>query len=264
MRIQRRSPDPFFYPGGAIGILLIHGFTGTPSEMRPLGQYLKQRGYTVYCPLLPGHGTSPEEMVETAWPDWWQAVREAYQRLRKEKCERVVAVGLSMGGALALNLAREEELDGIVSLCAPVWLKDKRTLIVDVVRWVIPYLKRRRTKPAHIEEYLVPYDRTPLKSVSSLKRLIRHVCKGLHEVKAPALIIQAEKDETVFPRSASYIYNTIASGDKQIRWFEKSSHIITLDKERERLFREIDAFVKRVADLESTVVSGRRKEFTCD
>lgn len=262
MKSQRRSPDPFFYPGSTTGILLIHGFTGTPSEMRPLGEFLKQQGYTVYAPLLPGHGTSPEQLADTTWLDWWSAVQEAYRRLRAEGSERVVAVGLSMGGILALNLAKEEELDGVVSLCAPVWLQDKRAPFAGAVRWVMPFHKRGGKKPEHIEKYIVPYDRTPLKSISSLIRLIRHVRKRMHEVRVPALIVQAERDETIVPRSAAYIYDTIASTDKEIRWYEKSSHIITLDKEREQLFQDIHTFVNRVTRDQGA--SGSGKEFTGD
>ncbi|MFC4077524.1 alpha/beta hydrolase [Salinithrix halophila] len=247
MKIQRRSPDLFFYKGGRTGILLVHGFTGTPSEMRPLGDYLKKKGYTVYAPLLAGHGTTPEEMVCTSWTDWWDSTLEGYERIKESGVDRIVVVGLSMGGSLSLNLARTKPLAGVVSLCAPVWLRDKRAHLAGMVHFVKPYMKRGGGKPLHIEEHLVPYDRTPLKCVSSLCRLVRHVRTHLHEVRVPALVVQAEKDETVVPKSASYIYESIASPDKEIRWFKKSSHIITLDREREHLFDEIGAFVKRVA-----------------
>ncbi|MFD1397401.1 alpha/beta hydrolase [Kroppenstedtia eburnea] len=247
MKMKRRSPDPFFYQGGETGILLVHGFTGTPSEMRPLGQFLKEKGYTVHAPLLVGHGTTPEEMEKTAWPDWWKSVLEAYDRLQEEgNVRQILAVGLSMGGALVLNLARTRPLAGVVPLCAPVWLRDKRHHLAGTFRWVQRYHKRGGGKLPHIEEHLVPYDRTPLKCISSLNGLIRHVRRNLSEVEAPALIIQSKLDETVDPNSAEYIYKHISSREKQLQWYDKSSHIITLDKERERLFNEIDAFAGRV------------------
>jgi carboxylesterase len=247
MKIQRRSPNPFFYEGGDTAVLLVHGFTGTPSELRPLGQYLRDEGFTVYAPLLAGHGTSPEEMECTTWKDWWKSTLDAYERLKQEGVQQIVAAGLSMGGALVLNLARTVPLDGVIPMCAPIWLKDKRSHLVDVIRHVKPYLPRRETKPAHIEEHLVPYDKTPLKCVSSLRRLIRHVRFHLGEVEVPALIVQAEQDETVVPKSAIHIYNAIASKEKRISWYPKSSHIITLDKERIKLFQEVAHFVRRIS-----------------
>lgn len=260
MKIQRRSPDPFFYPGNETGILLIHGFTGTPSELRPMGKNLSERGYTVYAPLLAGHGTSPEEMDKTTWQDWWVSTLQAYEKMKKEGAEKVVAVGLSMGGTLALNLARTKPLTGVVSLCSPIRIQDRKAPLADWVSPIMPYLKRRGTKPAHIEEHLVPYDRTPLRCVSSLRKLIRHVKRHLPEIEVPALIVQAVKDETVVPSSASLIYEKISSQDKTIRWYEKSSHIITLDKEREKLFEEVAKFVQRVsvpAEISGKVPEGK-------
>jgi len=257
MKIVRRSPDPFFYEGGEIGVLLIHGFTGTPSELRPMGEYLKERGYTVYAPLLAGHGTSPEEMACTTWEDWWNSAVEGYRRLRDSGVRRIFAAGLSMGGALVLNLARQYPLDGVIAMCAPVYLKDKRVHAVNLIRWVMPYQIRRGTKPAHIEEHLVPYDRTPLKCVSSLQRLIRHVRSHLHEIKVPTLVVQAELDETVEPRSARYIYERLGSAVKRLKWYDKSSHIITLDREREKLFADVDAFIREVNEAISKRERGK-------
>ncbi|SFS32047.1 alpha/beta hydrolase [Marininema halotolerans] len=248
MKIKRRSPEAFFYEGGKTGMLLIHGFTGTPSELNPLGRFLHKQGYTVHAPLLAGHGTSPEDMISTGWPDWWRSVQEGYQRLKESGVEEIFAVGLSMGGCLALNLARTEPLAGVVPLCAPIWLKDKRAHLTGLFHYVMPYQKRGGGKPQHIEDYLVAYDRTPLKCVASLRKFIRYLRPRLPEVKVPALVVQAEKDETVIPKSASYIYEAIGSEVKDIRWFANSGHIITVDKERERLFAEINAFVKRVTE----------------
>ncbi|SDW46888.1 carboxylesterase [Marininema mesophilum] len=246
MKIKRRSPEPFFFEGGKTGILLIHGFTGTPSELSPLGRFLHKQGYTVHAPLLAGHGTTPEDMNTTTWPDWWKSTQEGYQRLKESGVEEVIAIGLSMGGCLVLNLARTESLSGVVPLCAPIWLKDKRAHLTGLFQYWMPYRKRGGDKPAHIEDYLVAYDRTPLKCIVSLRKFIRYLRPRLSKVTVPALVVQAEKDETVVPKSASYIFEAIESEDKDIRWFAKSGHIITVDKERERLFTEIDTFVKRV------------------
>jgi carboxylesterase len=167
------------------------------------------------------------------------------------------AAGLSMGGALVLNLARQYPVDGVIAMCAPIYLRDKRVHAVNLIRWVMPYQIRRGTKPAHIEEHLVPYDRTPLKCVSSLQRLIRHVRSHLHEIRVPALVVQAELDETVEPRSAHYIYEKIGSDVKHLKWYNKSSHIITLDRERERLFADVDAFIREVDETISTRERGK-------
>ena len=229
-------------------MLLVHGFTGTPSELRPMGSYLQEKGYTVYAPLLAGHGTSPEEMNETTWNDWWQSTLDGYEKLKEKNVRYLFAVGLSMGGMLVLNLARKEKLDGVIPLNAPIWIQDKRAPFVNLVRLVKSYQVRKGTKPPHIEDHLVPYDRTPLKCVSSLRQLVRHVRSHLNQVDVPALVVQAKKDETVEPRSAEHILEQISSADKTLLWYPESSHIISLDRERKKLFTDIDAFIQRVVE----------------
>jgi carboxylesterase len=246
MNIILRSKEPFFYRGGKTGILLIHGFTGTPSELRPMGEYLHDRGYTVHAPLLAGHGTSPEDMENTTWQDWWNSVLEAYEFMRSEEPEYLVVVGLSMGGILALNLAAEKPVDGVIPMCAPIWIRDRRAYLADVLYHFIRYKPRTVHRDPEIEAHLVPYDRTPIRCVSELNRLIRHVKKRLPDVRVPALVIQACKDELILEKSAEYIYGHISSEVKQLSWYEKSTHIITLDKERKKLFKEVDDFVQKL------------------
>lgn len=251
MEMFTRSPNPFFYLGDETGILLIHGFTGSPSELRPMGLFLRDLGYTVYAPLLKGHGTSPEELEKTTWQDWWNSVQKGYERLKSLGMKHIYIVGHSMGGLLAFHLALEESVDGIVSLCTPIWVKDWRANYVRFIRFFITYLQRSSAKDEEIEKRLVPYDRTPLKSVEELNRLIKIVKKSLPQIKVPTLVIQSEKDETVLPKSAQYIYDHIAAEKKEISWYEKSSHIITLDKERKSLFHEIHSFVNEINEQEA-------------
>ncbi|TCW39076.1 carboxylesterase [Laceyella sacchari] len=243
MKTVQRSPEPFFYPGGKTGILLIHGFTGTPSELRPMGQYFKDRGYTVHAPLLAGHGTSPEEMEQTGWRDWWQSAVDAYDRMRAEPLEKLYVAGLSMGGCLSLALAAQKPVDGVIPMCAPIYIRDRRAFLARVVAPFYRYKKRSSHRDPHIEAHLCPYDRTPVRCVAELTRLIRHVKSMLADVKVPALIVQAGKDELILEKSADYIYEHISSTDKEISWYERSTHIITVDRERNELFKEIEQFI---------------------
>lgn len=247
MQTIQRSPDPFYYQGEKTGILLIHGFTGSPSEMRPMGEYFRSKGYSIYAPLLAGHGTTPEELRNTTWQDWWNSVKTAYQQMVRDGMNEIFVVGLSMGGALSLFLASEERVNGVVSLCAPIWVRDRRIHFVDVIQYFLPYISKKKKKlDAYMDANLLTYDRTPLRSVGNLNRLIREVKKRLPKVDVPTLVVQARNDQTVDPKSALYIYENIASKLKKISWYEKSSHIITLDKERRQLFAEIESFIKEV------------------
>lgn len=248
----QRSPEPFFYPGGKTGILLIHGFTGTPSELRPMGQFFKEKGYTVHAPLLPGHGTSPEDMEKTTWRDWFQGVLDAYEKMRVQDLDHLFVAGLSMGGCLSLLLSTEREVDGVIPMCAPIYIRDWRASFAD---WVRPFMRFKKRaldsskRPAEINDYLVPYDRTPIRSVGELNRLIAKLRQRLSQVTVPALVIQACHDELVLEKSAQTIYDQIASEKKILSWYENSTHIITVDKERNRLFEEVHAFIQEVISV---------------
>ncbi len=247
MKATLRSPEPFFYSGGKTGILLIHGFTGTPSELRPMGEYLRDKGYTVYAPLLAGHGTCPEEMEKTGWRDWWQSTLDAYNRLRKLDLDHLFVAGLSMGGVLSLLLAVEKPADGVISMCAPVWVRDRRAFLAGIAYPFYRYKPNGKHRDPDIDAHLVPYDRTPIKSVGELNRLLRRLKRCLSKVEIPALVVQSLNDETIQPRSANHIYGRISSKVKQLSWYEKSSHIITVDKERRKLFAEVDQFIRQVS-----------------
>jgi carboxylesterase len=235
--------EPFFLPGGESGVLLIHGFTGSPAEMGLLGEFLHKEGYTVLAPRLCGHGTTVEEMANTKWPHWYSSVEDAYHIL-KSICSRVAVVGLSMGGLLAFKLGTEYQVDKIVSLSTPIFIADKRLDMLPVYRMFRDFVPKKRKQFADIApRYTVGYNSTPLSSLSSLLDLIRYIDMLLSTIHVPMLIIQGRQDHTVQPRSAEYIYDKVASDDKTLVWLEKSGHIITLDIEREQVFREVAEFL---------------------
>lgn len=248
MKTVRRNPEPFLFEGDERGLLLIHGFTGSTAEFGPMGKYFHSLGYTVHAPLLAGHGTTPEEMARTGWQDWWQSVVEGYERLRKYGCKKLFAAGLSMGGVLALRVARELGVDGVISMSAPMRFRNKKAYFAHLLYPFIPYQVRSEQKAPHIEEAIFPYDRTPVKCVASLKQLMRDVRFKLSDIVTPALIIQGGEDETIYPEDAYIIFNGLGSSFKEIKWYPRSSHIIVLDHDREQMFKDIADFLDRIAN----------------
>lgn len=237
-------PEPIFLEGGKTGILLVHGFTGTTGEMRPLAEHLHQEGYTVHAPLLAGHGVTPEAMEKTRYPDWVQSARDGYEWLQ-EHCDRIYLIGHSMGGAITLHLAANVPCAGVVPICAPIFVTDPRAkwtwLLSRVVRWQ----HKKGSRSPHVAKYLVhTYKKTPLRCVPSLLRLVNVVRTNLNRVLAPILVLQSDRDETVEPRSAEYIYEHVSSTQKQIKRYPQSGHLLPVDTEMDEVFTDILTFLQ--------------------
>lgn len=235
--------EPFFLPGSTKGILLIHGFTGSPAEVRLLGEFLHKEGYTVLAPRLCGHGTTVEEMATTKWPHWYSSVEDAYHIL-KSVCSTITVIGLSMGGLLAFKIATEYPVTKIISLSTPIFVADKRLDMLPFYRMFRDFTPKKRKKYADVDpKYTIGYNATPLSGITSLLDLIAEVSKSLPNITEELLIIQGRRDHTVQPRSAEYIYDHVASVEKKLVWLEKSGHLVTLDIEREEVFKQISAFL---------------------
>lgn len=234
----------FYFPGNKTGILLIHGFTGSPSEMRYLGDYLKDKNFTVRGVLLKGHGTSPREMRKTNHRDWIKSAEEGYQELA-EKCDEIFVVGFSMGGAIALHLAQKYNIKGIVSLSTPIKILNRQYFIGATVKYlgyiigVAPKIVKQK------DPFIISYDKTPIKCIFSLIQLINIVKSDLHKIEKPILIMQSYGDGTVHPSSANFIYKRIASTDKSIIFLHNSGHVITCGCEKDQVFEEVHNFISK-------------------
>jgi len=242
--------QPFRIRGGTRGCLLIHGFAGTPPEMRGLGEFLAARGYDVIGPLLAGHGLTPEAMARTRWWDWVRSAELAYETLRQD-CAEVFVCGQSLGGTLALHLAAlHPDLKGVIAMGAPTlpgFFRDWRITwirgIKYLVRWHVPTGNNDLGDPGAVR-LLHSYARRPTVCIESTMQLGRLVERELPQVTMPALVMQGRNDRTVPVANAPHIMARLGSSDKRLVWFERSGHALTVDLEHDAVFATVLDWMK--------------------
>ncbi|NEE01802.1 alpha/beta hydrolase [Phytoactinopolyspora halotolerans] len=238
---------PFFRDGGPTGVLLCHGFTGSPASMRPWAEQLAAAGHTVHVPLLPGHGTSWREMNLTRWPDWFAAVENALLRL-DERCDSVVVAGLSMGGGLALRLAQvhPSAVSALVLVNPSVASADRRLRALPLLQYVVPSLAglgNDIAKPGQDEH---AYPRTPLRALHSLTHLWKVVVRDLPAVTQPLLMFRSATDHVVDGSGAPLIIDGVSSADVTEVVLHRSYHVATLDYDADTIFTRSAEFIERV------------------
>jgi len=241
--------EPFSHTGSAeAGVLLCHGFTGTPQSMRPWGEHLAERGYTVSCPLLPGHGTTWQECNRTTWTDWYGCVRTELLRLR-ESCETVFVFGLSMGGTLALRLAEDfgEQIAGLVLVNPSVMTMRRDAKLLPVLSRVLPSVPGIASdikKPGAVE---LAYPRTPVRAAASLAQLWRLVRADLAKVTQPLLLFRSVVDHVVEPVNARIVLEGVRGEDVTEVVLRDSFHVATLDNDAPIVFeRSVEFIAERV------------------
>jgi len=238
--------EPLEIDGSDTGVLMLHGFTGSPYEFKYLVEGLQKSGYTLSVPLLCGHGTQEEDLLKCQWYDWFEDAKQALFRLRK-KCRKIVVIGLSTGATLALHLAAHYQLEGVVALSPALFLKEKFLPLLPILSPFIKYRKKDGGPDISDKEErnkAVTYHKTPIKAAQQVLELYKHVTMDLPDVYVPVLIAHSIQDHVVDFRSSEYIYEKVSSTEKHFLKLEKSYHVMTLDVEREVLFREINAFLK--------------------
>ena len=241
--------EPFLYKGGSRGVLLIHGFTGSPAEMRFLGERLHKQGFTVLAIRLPGHGTQVQDMEPTNWHHWYGAVVDG-RTLLSALCEEINVVGLSMGGLLALKLAADHPVNSVTALSTPVYLANRKITLLPLYRLFCKYVQKKQRDYDIEPKLFIGYNSTPLSSLASLLDLIHLVRRDVCQVKCPTLLVQSRREHTVRPESASVLYELLSTSRKELFWLEKSGHIVTLDIERELVFAKISDFLSSIVSKE--------------
>lgn len=239
--------EPWSHTGGPLGALCIHGFTGSPSSMRGIADAFAGAGFSVELPRLPGHGTTVEDMITTGWADWSGEVLAAYDRLTA-RCERVVAAGLSMGGALALWLAQQRpDLAGVVAVNpatrqqAPEVLAMLKDMIAGGTDRM-PGIGSDIAKPDVVE---VAYPGTPLAPLLGLMDGLAGIEGDYGARRQPLLLLSSREDHVVDPVQGDFLAGAWGGPLQRVR-LERSYHVATMDFDAELIETEAVAFARRV------------------
>lgn len=242
--------EPFSHDAGDVGVLVCHGFTGTPQSMRPLAERFAAEGFSVRLPRLPGHGTTWQELNKTRWTDWFAEVDAAYAELAAT-CDRVVVVGLSMGGTLATLVAETHPNDvaGLVLINPAYVMNNPRLRAVPLLQHVVPSIAAISgdiKKPGVAE---VGYARTPLKALRSQMRMWEQVTRDLPQITQPVILFHSSQDHVVPPACSELFLSRISSEDITDVVLHDSYHVATLDNDAALIEDRAVAFITRVADL---------------
>jgi carboxylesterase len=234
-------------PRGRVGILLSHGFTGSPASMKPWAEYLASHGYAVSLPRLPGHGTTWQEMNKTTWADWYGEVERAFEALSNQ-VDTVVVCGLSMGGALAMRLAADhpDRVAGLVLVNPAVTSERKDVKLLPVLKHVIPSMPgiANDIKKPGADEH--GYPTTPLKAAASMFAGYAELRKDLPRITVPVLFFRSAEDHVVDISSSRALNAGLSSKDFEERVLEDSYHVACLDNDAPRIFAESAEFIERV------------------
>jgi carboxylesterase len=249
------TTEPFLFLGDSSkpACLLIHGFTGTPKEMRWMGEYLHLQGYTCLGVRLTGHATQPEDMIRSRWTDWAASVEDGYHLL----CgltEDIFLVGLSMGGILSLLMSTKLKVRGVIAMSTPSSLPtDYPTWLMQFISLFIKYRPKTKEAPgsgwfdkAAYREHIA-YPQNPVRSAAELKKLTLEMRAALPRVNVPVLLMHSKDDRYILPDSMESIYEGLVNApDKTKLYITGSGHVLPRDASREQVFKSAVEFIQRI------------------
>lgn len=232
-----------------VAVLCLHGLTGTPYEVRPLGQALADAGLRALGPALPGHNQTPEALSRVRHGEWLAAARAALEALRAGH-DRVALVGLSLGGLISLSLAAESRVDAVAVVGTPLRLRIPLLPLLPALRRVVPFVRKTRGSDICDEAARArhpSYDRMPLASVGELRRLQASVRGCLARIQAPILVAHGLHDATAHPDDARAIMAAVGSVQRELLWLASSGHVVPVDRDGPRLALAVAAHCARFA-----------------
>lgn len=248
------TAEPFFLPtdNRKLGCLLTHGFTGAPKEMRWMGEYLHEKGYTCLGVRLAGHATRPEDMIRSRYTDWLASIEDGYHLLRGS-VDRVLLIGLSMGGALSLLSSTRLDVAGVAVMSTPYALpSDPRMRYLKLLSLFMPYMPKGKLPPGsgwfdpQAWQGHVSYPQNPVRSIAELNELLAEMRAALPQVKVPTLLIHSKDDTYVLPENMERIYADLGASDKTKVYITGSGHVVPRDAARLQAFELALDFIRRV------------------
>ncbi|UZX02662.1 alpha/beta fold hydrolase [Arthrobacter sp. CDRTa11] len=242
--------------GPRIGVVLSHGFTGSPHGLRSWAQSLADAGFAVRMPLLPGHGTSWQELARTRWTQWHTELDNAYLEL-DGSCDYVFAAGLSMGGALALRIAATRPVAGVILVNPGLVIDDPRAPLAGILKLVL------KSTPAIANDILKPgmdegaYPRTPVAAAHELNKMFKDTIRLLPRVTAPVRVFRSTVDHVVSDTSIVALRRGLTHAPLHLTSLSNSYHVATLDNDAEEIFRGSSEFIRSVVSASAPPSTGQ-------
>lgn len=249
--------------GDRTGVVISHGFTGSPHGVRAWAHSLADAGFAVRMPLLPGHGTSWQELGRTRWQDWHAALDDAYLELAGD-CRHVVVAGLSMGGALALRLAATRPVAGTVVVNPALVIDDPRAPLAGVLKFVL------RSTPAIANDILKAgvdegaYPRTPVAAAHELNKMFKDTVRLLPRITAPVRVYRSAVDHVVSDKSMAALRRGLAQAPLEVIRLENSYHVATMDNDAPVIFDGTAGFIRSVTDGDTASAAHASRKDTAD
>jgi len=245
-----KGAEPFFFKGkNDIGVLVSHGFTGTPQSMRYYGEALHRAGYTVAGPLLKGHGTSPANMAKTTATDWIGSLKDALDQLRPV-CKLIFITGLSMGGTLTLYMAGKypDVFAGAIPIngCIQMQAPDMAAMVLDTQS--PPFLPGVANDIKDPNSKELAYAQAPLSAFKEAYALNNVTRDLLPRIQCPTLIIHSREDHVINPSNLRAIAGLVGAARVETLWLENSYHVATIDNDKDFIAEEAGRFIRSIAD----------------
>lgn len=244
--------EPFAADGGPVGVLVLHGFTGSPQSVRPWAEHLAAAGLTVRAPRLPGHGTTWQDLGRTRWQDWYETAEQGLADL-SGRCQQVFLAGLSMGGCLALRLAEAHgaKVSGLVVVNPSLAPDTRLFVLMPVLKHVIPSVRGIAgdiKKPGGTEG---GYRRVPVKAAASLPEMWKLTAGHMAEVTQPLLVFRSSVDHVVGPASMRVLTEALPAAE--VVPLADSYHVATVDNDAQEIFDGTLTFIKKHTAAEKRV-----------
>jgi len=242
--------EPIYHKGNRIGVLLIHGFTSGPADLVVLATRLKKEGYSVYVPLLPGHGTDPDRLNLVKWHQWIDSLDAAYDVLSKD-CDKIIVGGSSMGANLSLLMAKRKKIVGVIAMGTVIKYRRHRLwrLLASLLRSF--KLKQKKHYPRHLKfnkhfNHNLAYSYIPLVALREYHKVIKKSYEELNHVRTPVLVLHAKNDLVADPNSARIVYDGVSSKIKDLKFYKNTWHTILADVKKYEVCDDVISFIKKV------------------
>jgi carboxylesterase len=245
--------EPFYFPGGKTGCLLIHGLTGSPTDMRPFGEYLAGQGYSVLGVRLMGHATQPEDLIRARWRDWLAGVEDGWHLL-KNGVEQVFVIGLSLGGVLSFLFASRFPVSGVVAMSTPFELpKDPRLRFIKIISRFKPFLPKENVDDRDPVAYKshVSYPAFPVRAIAELQELLLEMQGSLSKISVPVLLMHSRGDRMIPSDHPTSIFDRLGTEEKRLIWVTDRGHNIALEPNRAEVFDVAAQFIQEVSKANS-------------